>query len=264
MALEQDPRVTEGPTFFSSLKDWMKRATVEVTRFASFLTAWTWQVSSSYTAVSVDGKDGSASLNLGCGPAPDESNTITGWRQGKPRWRINMPGTGPESGANYGGAFSIDRFSDAGGFLGTPFAIDRRTGAITTGDNPGFVYNFGNAAAPGTDIVFSGPLFNRQNHYNAANGRFTAPVTGLYFFSFHQLADNATAGEYRIAFYANGVGFGGNRTIQTKPASVWQSLRICAHIYLIAGDYVTVRYETGPANLYGDGGYNQFSGNLIG
>jgi hypothetical protein len=49
---------------------------------------------------------------------------------GSTRWEVG-PGFDAESGSNVGSTFWITRWSDAGAFLGTPFAIDRATGRAT-------------------------------------------------------------------------------------------------------------------------------------
>ena len=48
------------------------------------------------------------------------------------RWQFGA-GNGAESGSNAGSDFFINRFSDTGGFLGSPMTIVRSTGAITLG-----------------------------------------------------------------------------------------------------------------------------------
>lgn len=120
------------------------------------------------------------------------------------------------------------------------------------------------AAGQGADIVFPTTVFNVGNAYNAGNGRFTAPVAGRYYLRYNQLGPNANGGEFRTALYMNGGGYGGGRFIMVKPAGTWWSLIAEGHMSLAAGDYVTVRFESGAGNLYTDGNYGQFSGHLIG
>jgi hypothetical protein len=105
---------------------------------------------------------------------------------------------------------------------------------------------------------------NIGGNFNPGNGRFTAPVTGTYLFSYHQLMPNAPAGEFRIGLYLNGFGYYGSRVIFNKAAGQWQSIQITAHVRMSANDYLVVRYESGPADLYTDGAYIQFDGNLVG
>lgn len=127
-----------------------------------------------------------------------------------------------------------------------------------------FAANANNATAAGADIIFATAIFNIGSAYNVSNGRFTAPVAGRYYLRFNQLGPNANAGEYRTALYVNGAGYGGGRWITVKPASTWWSLIAEGHLLLAAGDYVTVRYESGAGAMYTDLNYGQYSGHLIG
>ena len=67
--------------------------------------------------------------------ANGQGNWLGGYLNGVPRW-ITKPGDATaEIGSNSGSDFAIDRYSDAGAFLGTPFKISRDTGLTTlTGD----------------------------------------------------------------------------------------------------------------------------------
>lgn len=52
---------------------------------------------------------------------------------GVARWLLALGDTTAEAGANAGSDFSITRYTDAGGFLGTPLSISRASGLITLG-----------------------------------------------------------------------------------------------------------------------------------
>lgn len=60
--------------------------------------------------------------------APSE---IFGERSGAPRWQLRLGDGTTESGANAGSNFNINRYSDGGSYLGTPFSINRATGVCT-------------------------------------------------------------------------------------------------------------------------------------
>jgi hypothetical protein len=47
------------------------------------------------------------------------------------RWQLVLADSTPESGADTGSNFQLNRFSDAGGMIGTPLSIERATGAVT-------------------------------------------------------------------------------------------------------------------------------------
>lgn len=128
-------------------------------------------------------------------------------------------------------------------------------------------FNLGGApaTASGADVITAGTqYFNIGTCYNTTNGRFTAPVAGIYFIRWQQLAQNGTTGEFRTAIYKNGGGYGGSRFITVKSGASWWSLIAEAVVQLAANDYVTVRYESGGAALYTDGNYGSVSGHLIG
>jgi len=64
-------------------------------------------------------------------PAAGLSTVIYGRMNGAPRWSIEIGNSGAESGSNAGSDFAINRYNDAGTFLGTPFVIARSTGIMT-------------------------------------------------------------------------------------------------------------------------------------
>jgi hypothetical protein len=136
------------------------------------------------------------------------------------------------------------------------------SGAFVLPANPAFIAS-GASTAVG-DLTWVTANVNIGGNFNPGNGRFTAPVTGTYLFSYHQLMPNAPAGEFRIGLYLNGFGYYGSRVIFNKAAGQWQSIQITAHVRMSANDYLVVRYESGPADLYTDGAYIQFDGNLVG
>jgi hypothetical protein len=147
---------------------------------------------------------------------------------------------------------------------GTTYMSIDAAGRVSLPFHPVCAGQNGNGPAQGADVIFGTMLVNIGNCYNTANGRFTAPIAGKYFFRYHQLAPNANAGEYRTALYLNGAAYGGLRFIMVKPANTWWSLIAEGHIAMAVNDYVTVRFESGAANLYTDGNYNSFSAHLVG
>jgi hypothetical protein len=146
------------------------------------------------------------------------------------------------------------------------------TGRLTITNQPSFHVTAGVATLPGStaanNVTYTATIFDIGNNLNLSNGRFTAPVSGVYYFRYQQLAPNATAGEYRVAIYKNDTGYGGLRFIWYKTTiNVWQSLVAEGHVQMNAGEYVTIRYESGPPTniaLYTDANYGSFSGHLVG
>ena len=136
-------------------------------------------------------------------------------------------------------------------------------GNVTKQSNPAFVVRHQNNTLTTGDIVWNLVAYNIGSHYNNTNGRFTAPVTGLYYFTAYTLVQYDSGGEWRMAFYKNGSPNLGSEVIHQKAADSWQTLHINSHVYMNANDYVTVYMTYSSGALYNDAGYNQFSGHLV-
>jgi hypothetical protein len=98
-------------------------------------------------------------------------------------------------------------------------------------------------------------LFDRNNDYDLANNKFTAPVTGLYQLNFKLRIENVTAGQYIVSFLTE-PGYTGNggagsvyssRTIQDiiysqtyniRNAGTYNTLEANALLYLASGQEV--------------------------
>lgn len=143
------------------------------------------------------------------------------------------------------------------------------SGVINLPQVPAFQAYGANAAAIAADVIFGTAAHNNGSYYNTSNGRFTAPVTGRYQFHFNLMVQNTNAaGEYRFALYINGSAVAGPKFIYQKPsATSWNTMSGSCILYLTAGQYVTVRFETGQtgATVYAaDANFSSFSGALIG
>jgi hypothetical protein len=79
----------------------------------------------------------------------------------KPRWAISK-NAGAETGANVGSDFSVDRYSDAGAYLGTPLFINRSNGGVTVA---------GSLAVNGSAIFLSGPVATYRTFYLQTAGQ---------------------------------------------------------------------------------------------
>lgn len=138
-------------------------------------------------------------------------------------------------------------------------------GRILMPGQPGFNVMSAQATAAGSNVIpASTQQFNIGSYYNNTNGRFTAPIAGIYYVRFNQLAQNATTGEFRTAIYKNDAGYSGGRFITYKNAASWWTLIAEAFVQLAVNDYITVRYESGGAALYTDANYATFSGHFVG
>jgi hypothetical protein len=139
-------------------------------------------------------------------------------------------------------------------------------GPIING-NPAFsaFRSAGAVTAPATIIFDTAPL-NRWNAYSTSTGLFTAPVAGLYFFSFWGMT--ATAAAIWIQFYKNGslVNTGGNMYNgypNGTPAGTYGPVSGTILIPMVVGD--TVNMYANQGSLYATNNcHNGFLGYLIG
>lgn len=146
------------------------------------------------------------------------------------------------------------------------------TGFITTPYQPAFSA-FGpsggaSTTSTGAFTLFSQTRTNRGGWYNASNGRFTAPVAGVYDFTFSLLwrqASQSGAGEISIG--VNGANIG-SRGIAYSVAGASNEFHdqmvVKALLTLNAGDYVTGWIHSNPGNFYYGEGLGYFTGYLIG
>ncbi len=167
-------------------------------------------------------------------------------------------------GGNNGGNQTYLSFYTANADTPVERARISAAGALTTPYQPMCCCNNANSATQGTDVIFSNKVFDTTSSYNTSNGRYTAPVSGVYYVQYNQLAPNAPAGEYRTAVYKNGGGYGGFRFITVKPAGSWWTLMAWGLVYLTAGDFITIRIEQASEGLYSDGNYTGFIAQLVG
>jgi hypothetical protein len=119
----------------------------------------------------------------------------------------------------------------------------------------------GNVQAP-----FNVAPVNIGGHYSTSNKRFTAPVAGQYYFTWHTYNDNAYSNA--IVPRVNGTGLtggGGDSIVAFSASGVTGNLTISASIVLTlaANDYVDLACRGNHSSkIYM--GHSQFSGYLIG
>ena len=139
-------------------------------------------------------------------------------------------------------------------------------GYVTTPQNPKFWYSsLSNTSSSGgtsnTEILkFATERHNQGSNYNTSNGRFTAPVSGTYWFSFNGLVDNSgSSSHYWAQLWRNGSQVS-NIGYTYSNNGEYEYFGGSACIYLAKDDYAQI-YAS--ANIH-DGNETSFSGFLIG
>ena len=127
----------------------------------------------------------------------------------------------------------------------------------------------------GSDIIFNidsgGGKHNVGLHYNTANGRFTAPVAGVYTFTAHVIWEGLSSGQNMADCFhpkINGtvVGYSGRRgeyiANETGNGGYYTDF-MTYQFTLAAGDYVTINNQF-SRTIHGNSNYTTFSGHLVG
>ena len=147
-------------------------------------------------------------------------------------------------------------------------------GYVTKPYNPVFMAyrtSYYTTTTSATVLVFDNEKIDVGGNYNVSNGRFTAPVTGLYEFGYASIASN-TQTVYRYDLRINGsIPYSGLRQElridQNDQAAYGTNGEFCLYINMTAGQYaeVYVYSDTNVSTVYGDTsyGYTYFRGRLI-
>ena len=141
--------------------------------------------------------------------------------------------------------------------------IISKEGHVTKPQQPCFDGTVTNGpVSGGNDIVFNVADLNIGTHYSTSNGRFTAPVTGQYFFYYGGLKNN-DSNVCRIKLYKNGSSYVHNRELRLDDGDAYgENGSMSIICTLSANDYVTVRVTEGEA-YGGSSGYTYFGGYLL-
>jgi len=136
------------------------------------------------------------------------------------------------------------------------------SGRVTTPSQPAFhAVSTSIKEITGSPFIFDTVFFNTGGHYNASNGRFTAPIAGIYYLQMDFLTTNSNTNTVDLRFFKNGA--------QTQLGTAYYTNYtggdhrkgfMIALASLNANDYITVQTQSGGSNgnLYGD--TNDFGG----
>ena len=143
------------------------------------------------------------------------------------------------------------------------------SGRITMPYQPAFrASGNGSWQAIGSNVQapFNVAVVNIGGHYSATNRRFTAPVAGQYYFTWHTYNDNAYSNAIVPRVNGSGLtGGGGDAIVAYQNSGVTGNLTISASIVLTlaANDYVDIACRVNHSSrIYMP--HSQFSGYLIG
>ena len=156
----------------------------------------------------------------------------------------------------------------------TAMSIDS-SGRVTTPVRPAFRARIaGSTGTTGTngDLVFETEDFDIGSNYDTSNGRFTAPVAGVYWFAFSSLTATSSTGSvlqsgdlFHVDFHKNGSQIEGARHYEYVGASNQVTARLVDLINLSASDYVQVNVGSEFAYSQTNSAYDPvFMGYLLG
>jgi len=173
---------------------------------------------------------------------------------------------------NAGGTMTGALALPAGGLnVGSGQLAVGASGYVTMSAMPAF-HAYGLGSTPSmSNVIYPTAEFNTGGHYNTANGRFTAPVTGKYMFGWTSIG-NTTADIYRWFFRINGVTIGDLHYRQDTTATGGEYATNGMFVILwplTQGDYVSIYYRSDAGTApYGNNEsvneYPRFWGYLVG
>jgi len=151
--------------------------------------------------------------------------------------------------------------ADAAISFATAMSIDN-SGYVTKPLQPAFLARgLSSVTAVGSVFLFNSIIFNRSSSYSASNGRFTAPVAGVYLFTFSSMG-NSTDNRYMCRLYLNGVNYA--QSSSSSNASQYQDGKLSILMFLSVNDYVQMS-NSGTKIAHSTAVVEQwFSGHLVG
>jgi len=192
----------------------------------------------------------------------DSSNPLSKLRLGGTQYGASDIRPTDEGGHKVGMAFYTDGTGDTTIDPVLRMTIDS-SGRVTMPNQPAF--DVAQPAQVSGDHTFNQIHLNRGYHYDNSNGRFTAPVAGVYIFFWGGIKGGNSTTTARLYVKKNGSRLYSQRHLRldgsTNQYGENGSLQWIAN--LAVNDYIQA--ETGDGNSYtSTGEYNVFSGYLIG
>tara|TARA_B100000212_G_C27160864_1_gene441634 strand:+ start:143 stop:664 length:522 start_codon:yes stop_codon:yes gene_type:complete len=118
----------------------------------------------------------------------------------------------------------------------------------------------------GTAILFDKVSVNQGSVYDSSNGRFTAPVAGIYEFSYSYLKDDDSGANVTwVNLYKNGSTYtGAGATAYDENPTDYAQVSQKLLIDLAANDYLTLQLMNGGIHLNAGGQYHSIVFKLVG
>lgn len=114
-------------------------------------------------------------------------------------------------------------------------------------------------------IVFDEVFLNQGNVYNSSNGRFTAPVDGVYELNVSLLQDDdGSVGHLDIRFRKNGTDINLGSNPYSSNDTLYHQVSYTRLIDLVANDYLDMRLVTGGLFIAANNYYNAAYFKLVG
>ena len=111
------------------------------------------------------------------------------------------------------------------------------SGRVLRATVPAFTaWNISGGGSLTGDFLLNTVILNNGNHYNTGTGVFTAPVSGLYYFSFTGFTDNTVSGSSNIGIKKNGAQI--VRTYTNEAVSTYRPFATECILSLAANDTV--------------------------
>ena len=142
-------------------------------------------------------------------------------------------------------------------------------GYVTMPSQPAFVATNAGSQTVAADakISFTSAGVNVGSNFSTANDRFTAPVSGRYFFNFTASISNMSSTGTYLAIYFKKNGAGTSHRFRTRAEDVgneWTGIMGTAIMDLSSGDYIEANGYNHTGNFTMQGGEYLFGGYLIG